>query len=461
MADTYLTKTFASAGNRKTFTFSVWLKQSFSGGQSGNRVIFSAGSASNTYCQIRMKSPNNYIQFEDEQGGSVTATPYTDAFFRDPNAWNHLVVRVDSTQSTASDRVRMYMNGTQLTMSGGTQPSQNQDFIINNDVGHALGTLWRGSDSGGHWHGYMAQAIFCDGQSLAPTSFGSTNSDGVWIPNPGPSVTYGTNGFKIDFKGTGASADSSGFGADTSGNNNHFATTNIGTNPSTKDSPTNNFAVINAAANYYAGAILAEGATKITTDGANYTYNVSSIGVSAGKWYIEAKIGAGINNWFGAGIAEGESSNASGVLGRDTYYPAGNEFGQIGWYGNGTDFVYQNDGYYSGSTSDYDTDGYTTGDIISIALDADNNNVKFYKNGTVQNSGNAFTLGASSTGFWHFAFGDYDGQNAGSHTFQVNFGNPAFTIASSNADANGYGSFEYAVPSGYYALCTKNLATYG
>ena len=87
-----------------------------------------------------MKNANNYIQFEDEQGGSVTATPYTDAWFRDPTAWNHLVVRVDSTQSTAADRVRMYMNGTQLTMSGGTQPSQNQDFIINNNTGHALGT---------------------------------------------------------------------------------------------------------------------------------------------------------------------------------------------------------------------------------------------------------------------------------------------------------------------------------
>ena len=99
---------------------------------------------------------------------------------------------------------------------------------------------------------------------------------------------------------------------------------------------------------------------------------------------MEYKIGAGINNWFGVGIAEVESSNASGVLGRDTYFPAGNEYGQIGWFGYGTDFVYQNDGYYSGSTSDYDTDGYTTNDILGIALDADNNNVKFYKNRFLQ-----------------------------------------------------------------------------
>jgi hypothetical protein len=180
---------------------------------------------------------------------------------------------------------------------------------------------------------------------------------------------------------------------------------------------------------------------------------------------MEVKIGAGVNTWWGVGVAEGESSNASGVLGRDTYYPAGNQQGQIGWFGYGTDFLYQNNGYYTGSTSNYNTDGFTTNDILSIALDADNNNVKLYKNGTVQNSGTAFNIGASYTGFWHFAFGDYDGGNAGSHTFQLNFGNPSFTISSNSGngytDANNFGKFQYTVPSGYYSLCTQNLKTYG
>jgi hypothetical protein len=454
---TYLSRTPSGAGNRKTFTFSMWVKKS---DPTTQQALLGSYTDSSNRSVVRFS--NSRFEYQETVSGTDVVSYITTAKYRDPSAWYHFVLRVDTTQASSSDRIRIYVNGTQETQfDTSTTPSQNTDLNFNNNIIHYVGARSSSGSPELFFTGYLAQTIFIDGTSYAPTSLGSTNSDGVWIQNAGPSVTYGTNGFRIDFKGTGANADTSGFGADTSGNNNHFATTSIGTNPSTKDSPTNNFAVINAAANYYAGATLAEGATKITTDGANYTYNVSSIGVSAGKWYVEAKIGAGINNWFGAGIAEGESSNASGVLGRDTYYPAGNEFGQIGWYGNGTDFVYQNDGYYSGSTSDYDTDGYTTGDIISIALDADNNNVKFYKNGTVQNSGNAFTLGASSTGFWHFAFGDYDGQNAGSHTFQVNFGNPAFTIASSNADANGYGSFEYAVPSGYYALCTKNLATYG
>ena len=453
MADTYLTKTFSSAGNRKTFTFSVWLKQAF-GLTSGNSVIFSAGSASNTYCQIRMKNANNYIQFEDEQGGSVTATPYTDAWFRDPTAWNHLVVRVDSTQSTAADRVRMYMNGTQLTMSGGTQPGQNQDFIINNNTGHALGTLWRGSDSGGHWSGHMAQAIFCDGQSLAPTSFASTNSDGVWIPNAGPSVTYGTNGFKIDFKGTGASADTSGFGADSSGNNNHFATTNIGTNPSSKDSPENNFATWNALGSN--ASSITEGGHKMVGDiGTSYSLGAcSSIAFQKGKWYAEFKILDDSSHNIGL-CKEGNMQSKSG----DYQYQKGQLF-------------YRNNGNRaSGTGSGYGTNGsygntYTTGDIIGVAADMDNRNLYFYKNGTIQNSGTAAFTSSEISGqadsdikadtfYSFFSAGYNDG------IVQANFGNPTFTISSSNADANGYGSFEYAVPSGYYALCTKNLAQYG
>jgi len=456
MADTHLTKTFASAGNRKTFTFSVWLKQGF-GLTSGNSVIFSAGSASNTYCQIRMKNPNNYIQFEDEQGGSVTATPYTDAFFRDPSAWNHLVVRVDSTQSSAADRVRMYMNGTQLTMSGGTQPVQDQDFIINNNTGHALGTLWRGSDAGGHWNGHMAQAIFCDGQSLAPTSFGSTNSDGVWIPNSSPSVTYGTNGFKIDFKGTGASADTSGFGADSSGNNNHFATVNIGTNPSSKDSPTNNFATWNpniafrtaSFASGASGSITDAGLKAVGGGGANSIGFASTIAVNSGKWYAEFKAAATNYTQFGVGDA-GTWTNTYGIGGASKAQIYGANV--IGW---------DRTIYYINSTSS--TSGGTTfsdGDICQIAIDADTRKVWFGVNGTYNSSGDP--AGGSNeigtvTGTGPLVFLC----RPESTNVLANFGNSPFTISSTNADANGYGNFEYAVPSGYYALCTKNLAQYG
>ena len=452
---TYVNRTPSSASNRKTWTFSTWLKRS---SITTDSVIFAAGSGTVEFTAYF--KTGGTMEVYQYTSGTYNLRYETTAKYRDPSAWYHVVIACDTTQANASDRFKIYVNGSQVTdFNTSTAPSQNQDTSVNLDVPHLLGKYH--SSSGGYFLGYLSQSILTDGTAYAASTFGSTDSNGVWIPNTGPSVTYGTNGFKLDYPGTGTSAGAGNFGADSSGNGNHFTGNSVGTNANVTDTPENNFATLNTASNYYANATISEGATKIQTHGANYTYNVATMGVSAGKWYVEAKVGAGINNWFGAGIAEGESSNSSGVLGRDTYYPAGNEYGQIGWFGNGTDFVYQNDGYYSGSTSDYDTNGYTTGDVISLALDADNNNVKFYKNGTVQNSGNAFTLGASSSGFWHFAFGDYDGQNAGSHIFQVNFGNPAFTIASSNADANGYGSFEYAVPSGYYALCTKNLAQYG
>ena len=452
MADTYLLKTFGSAGNRKKFTISVWLKQVQGIKTSSNFVIFSAGSASNTYGQIRYKS--GYIQFEDEQGGSVKATPYTDAHFVDPSAWYHLVVRVDTTQSTASDRIRFYRNGSQLAVGGGSQPSQNEDLNMNNNIGHALGTLYRGSDSGGHWNGHMAQFIFCDGQSYAPSSFAATDANGIWAPNASPSLTYGSNGFKIDFKGTGASADASGFGADTSGNNNHFATTNIGTNPSSKDSPTNNFSVFNMQGSN-ASSITEGGLRMVGDTGTSYTLGAcSSIAFQKGKWYAEFKILDDSSHNIGLCKEGNMMSNAL-----DYQY----QKGQLFYRDNGN--------RASGTGSGYGTNGsygdtYTTGDIIGVAADMDNRNLYFYKNGTIQNSGTAAFTSSQISGqadsdikadtFYSFFAGGY---NDG--IVQANFGNPSFTISSSNADANGYGSFEYAVPSGYYALCTKNLAQYG
>ena len=452
MADTYLLKTFGSAGNRKKFTISVWLKQVQGIKTSSNFVIFSAGSASNTYGQIRYKS--GYIQFEDEQSGSVKATPYTTAHFVDPSAWYHLVVRVDTTQSTASDRIRFYRNGSQLTAGGGSQPSQNEDLNMNNNIGHALGTLYRGSDSGGHWNGHMAQFIFCDGQSYAPSSFAATDANGIWAPNASPSLTYGSNGFRIDFKGTGASADASGFGADTSGNSNHFATTNIGTNPSSKDSPTNNFSVFNMQGSN-ASSITEGGLRMVGDTGTSYTLGAcSSIAFQKGKWYAEFKILDDSSHNIGLCKEGNMMSNAL-----DYQY----QKGQLFYRDNGN--------RASGTGSGYGTNGsygdtYTTGDIIGVAADMDNRNLYFYKNGTIQNSGTAAFTSSQISGqadsdikadtFYSFFAGGY---NDG--IVQANFGNPSFTISSSNADANGYGSFEYAVPSGYYALCTKNLAQYG
>lgn len=458
MASTFLQKDFGSAGNRKIFTFSTWYKFT-SGNPSGNKVLFSAGSASNNYCQIRIKSTADYIQLEDETASGVNASIYTSAQFRDPTAWSHFVVRVDTTQSTAADRVRFYKDGVLLSTAGGSQPNQNTDLQINNNIGHAVGTLWRGSNSGGEFSGYLAQTIFCDGQTLAPTSFGQYDSNGVWTPISTPSVTYGSNGFKIEYKGSGTSADSSGFGADTSGNNNHFATTNFSTNGNNvKDAPINNFAILNKLASQ---ATITEGGLKsVTTDGERMG-GPSTLGVRKGKWYMEFKITDINSNNMTVGVG-----NDQGVLFSDFRE-------NVDWWNASNSYAYENNGNKrsTGVNSSYGA-SYTTGDIIGIALDMDNRKLYFSKNGTFQDSGDP-TSGSTGTGAafsltenlfnkpltYFFTFGD--NSSAAGVTVEANFGNPSFTIASGNADANGYGNFEYAVPSGYYALCTKNLGAYG
>ena len=184
--------------------------------------------------------------------------------------------------------------------------------------------------------------------------------------------------------------------------------------------------------------------------------------VGNGKWYAEFKMvsrDGESGNWYMVGIAAGEQTGHRLVLGRDTGRITSTRNGGIGYVGYGTNFIYQNDAYYDGDSSSYSTAAFTDGDIIGVALNADDNQVTFYKNGTVQNSGTAFVLGTSETGLWHFACGHYDTGNT--FTIDANFGNPPYSNSSGNADANGYGDFEYAPPSGYYALCTKNLAEYG
>ena len=452
---TYLNRTPSSASNRKTWTYSTWLKRSQ---LSAGNAFFAAGAGTVEFTAYFVN--NNTLEVYQYDSGTYRFRYITNQVFRDTSAWYHIVIACDTTQGSASDRVKIYVNGSQITsFSTNTTPSQNQDTSVNLNTPHVLGRYH--TSASGYYLGYMAQTILVDGTALTPSTFGSTNTNGIWIPNTGPSVTYGTNGFKLDFAGTGTTADASGFGADSSGNGNHFTANSLGTNPSTTDTCQNNFATLDPLSNFYPASTFSQGNNKIQTATSTYSYNVSSIGVSKGKWFMEARAGAksGGGNWYSAGIAEGPGTSATLTLGRDTNYPSSNGAGQIGYYGYATNWVYQNDAYYLGSASNYTTSNYGNGSIIGIALDADNNNVKFYADGVVQNSGTAFTIGASSTGFWHFAFGDFDGSN--NYIWQTNFGNPTYTIASGNADANGYGNFEYAVPSGYYALCTKNLAAYG
>ena len=298
----------------------------------------------------------------------------------------------------------------------------------------------------------MSQFIFVDGTAYAASTFGSTDSNGVWISNSSPSVTYGTNGFKLEMKNSGASAAASNFGADTSGNNNHFTGNGLGTNPNTKDSPTNIFATFNALDTRAGGVDFSVGGLKVVTSGSNRNYVTLTQAFTSGKWYMECRFTAGASNGY---VGFCDMSNLQ-MTGTSTLGDLSNEA------------RVNSDGSYekNNSTTSGWAASFTDNDILGLALDCDNNRFTLSKNGQfADGSGNydeanptayiTYTAG----NFMNLAFGE--GAGGATATIEINTGNAPFTIASGNADANGYGSFEYAVPSGYYALCTKNLAQYG
>jgi hypothetical protein len=436
----YLNRTPATTTNRRTFTYSSWFKRSNLG--------------ANYYLHTVDTSDADAILFEtdDRLRFTLLANLYrltTTQKLRDVSAWYHLVIAVDTTQATASNRIKMYINGSQVTaFDVETYPTQNYDTKFNSTSYVNYVSLNNGSNA---FSGYMSEVNFIDGQALDPTDFGEFDEDsGIWKPIA-YTGTYGTNGFYLEFK------DSSALGDDTSGNGNDFTVNNLTSIDQTTDTPTNNFATINALENSYSGLTLSEGNLKGVTTNPYFSFVRSTIGVSKGKWYMEAKCtaqSASENKWQ-FGISDAPPTSSSSYLGNFSF--------SYGWRGEG------NTVFFNGTSASYGTEGgMSTGMIVGIALDLDNNKIYWSRNGTWKNSANPATntngfsiTGASSTntGFYHFAFGELDGDY--NYTYETNFGNPPFTISSGNADANGIGNFEYLPPAGFLALCTANLTTDG
>ena len=444
----YLSRTPSSAGNRRTFTYSGWLKPAVASATS--RTLIGAGANSGTNDYSIFQSGNKLrFSFATEGSGDII----TDGVFRDPAAWYHIVWAIDTTQSTASNRVKLYINGTQETNVSGTYPDQDYQTSINNTVANVVGA--RSYSTTSYYDGYMADVHLIDGQALAPTEFGETNDNGVWIPKQ-YTGSYGTNGFKLEFKQTGTSANSSGMGADTSGNDHHFTPTNLAAIDVTEDTPTNNFCTLNPI-DPVQGAAYSEGNCKTVTNSSNRNYVTGTFGLTSGKWYWEAKLTAVTADavdqaFFGIADLDDRGVNSTGES-------LGDRANEVGWH--------QEEGKYqrNNSFSSAHTASWGIGDICAIALDADNNRVTIAKNGQwADGSGNADQ--SSPTAFVTYTASTMtpamgEGGGGTEATWECNFGNSAFSISSGNSDANGYGNFEYAVPSGYYALCTKNLAEYG
>jgi len=424
-------------------TWSYWVKRSTLT-SSASEIIYSN--------EVADDNNRGYIQFEDNDSfrmvDSVSSTQLkTNRLFRDVGAFYHICFAIDTTQGTAANRIKLYVNGVQETsFATASYPSQNDDLKILTGGQTNKQHISKIHGGAGYFGGYLSEFVFIDGLQLAPDQFGEFDEDsGIWKPINVSGLTFGNNGFYLDFE------DSSALGNDKAGSNN-FTVNNLTAIDQSTDTCTNNFATFNPLDNYYPASTFSEGNLKIVTS-SNETYNTSTIGVSSGKWYFEVEWDATSSGTSVVGIVDSPSSATSASLHKQSK----------GWgYRDGGD-VKNNDSAVSGSWS-----SYTTGDIIGIALDLDNNRLFFSKNGSFQNSGDptsstgAITITAPSsltTGNYFFAIGDY---NSGTTTLLANFGGTqSFTVSSGNTDGNGYGNFEYAVPSGYFSLNTKNLAEYG
>ena len=437
-SSSYLSFTTSTPTSQRIATWSFWMKKA----NDATQVIFGS---SGDYMEIYNESDGElWFYMSDSNSDFLKST----ALHRDQSAWYHIVMVLDTTQGTEANRAKMFVNGTQLTsFISANYPSQNDDLtgLAASKNFHIGARAYGGAAS--YLDAYIADFNFVDGSALDPTYFGETNDNGVWIPKKPDVSSYGNNGFFLEFKQTGTSANSSGMGADTSGNDNHFASNNLASDHVTVDTPTNNFATFNPLDNdtITGAASFSEGNLVINANGDPQSGCPSTIAVSNGAWYIEGKCLSGTFEIGVFGYGDGFSFNLA------NHPPYGD---------NGYPFLYEYGGNIriNNVNSQTSVATFTTNDILAIALDMDNNTIKFFKNGS--QVGSTITDSNLST-FAPYSF--YVANHTGSNTnmFSLNTGNPTFTIASGNADANGYGNFEYAVPSGYYALCTKNLATYG
>ena len=443
MATTIVSRTQSgaeSAAGRRTWTFSCWFKKTkiISGGS--NQELFgsdSNGARSNNYNIIDFNSNDN-LDVNGYQSGA-TFRKITNRRFRDCNAWYHLVVAFDTTQSTADDRIKIYINGVRETsFSTSTNPSQDhQGKIFAQNKVHAFG---RGSGQG--FNGIISHCHATEGTAYAPTVFGSTDSTtGEWKINTSPNVSYGTNGFFL-FKDDNSVNNQAG---NSSGN---FAVT-AGTLTKSEDCPSNVFATFNPLYNPGGSSFsFSNGNTKFEESQNQWKTTFSTLSAASGKYYAEFKCNG---NWMMVGVAD-MTRTFYGINDRNfasTTYISEQGYGY--YNANG-------DLYYRGSSTSYGAT-YGSGDIVQVALDCDNNRVFFGKNGTWQNSadptsaGTGFSMTATNA---RYAFAASVQQDQ----IHANFGNGYFSttaVSSAGTNASNNGIFEYDVPSGYTALSTKGL----
>ena len=443
------TRSFGSAGNRKKWTMSMWVKR---GALSADQKLMGKYTSSSDRFALLFNGSDQLQIFWGNDGGNKQIT--TNRLFRDTSAFYNFTFIIDTGNSTAADRMQIWVNGVRETSFASTAyPTSGQDLPWNDSGVNEIGSY----NNGNKFNGYLAEVVFQNDNAATPVDkFISFDEDsGICVPIDVSGLTLGTNGFYLDFE------DSSALGNDASGSNN-FTSAGLAAIDQSTDTCTNNFATLNPLAlgnnpnAYYAA--LSEGNLKLKGNATTNNGNAfSTMAFNSGKWYCEVKMVDVDNSLFPivgviteAEIVSANSPSNSGQIGTTIA-------GTVGYSPDGQKIV-------AGTESSYGNT-FTNNDIIGIAIDCDNGAVYFSKNGTFQASGNP-TSGSSRTNAavtftpstnYFFGASVYKDTN----DIDFNFGSPPFAISSGNQDGNSYGNFEYAVPSGYFSLNTKNLAEYG
>ena len=474
-ASSYLSKTL-SASNRKTWTFSTWLKMS-DNPVADNVVFANSYAASNANFAYIAITSTYAVQVQSYHSASNVLNQVTTRLLRDPSSWYHVVVRCDTTQGTAANRLRIYINGgdAETNLATNTIPSQNQDLGFQQNQEHRIGNF---AGLNRNFNGLLAHTHFADGQTLAPTVFGEVDTPtGEWKPKLSPSVTYGTNGFFLKYENAG------NFGLDSSGQSNNMTTS--GTFRQDTDTPSNNFNILDKNQTYYGninnGSDLVDHAgtallgTADTAHGANCTMMMST-----GKWYAEFKTESANTGADRVSISLYKNGTQAAVRFGNTGGSAivGKETGSLGCEGityqpmTGTPNIIDDGG---GGTVNYGSQA-SANDIIMMAIDlsASTSKVWWGKNGTWFNAPGGSSVGNPATGAnpgLSFAKGDEfwginvtsANQSSNKYLF-CNFGRGCFgttAVSSGNADSAGVGIFEYAPPTNFLAICTKNIKSTG
>ena len=426
-------------------TWSYWVKRSALT-SSASEMIYSN--------EVADDNNRGFIQFEDNDSfrmtDSVSSTQLkTNRLFRDVSAFYHIVLAIDTTQGTAANRIKLYVNGVQETsFATASYPDQNDDLKILTGGQTNKQHISKVHGGSGYFGGYLSEFVFIDGLQLAADQFGEFDEDsGIWKPINVSGLTFGNEGFYLNFQ-TAAE-----LGDDVSGNTNDFSESNLTALDQSTDTCTNNFATM-LPLTKSTDATLSEGNLNVTYGTASTRRAIfGSIVVTAGKWFCETKI-----------IATSQTSVEMNLGISNTYNPEAIGNALISANGFTVSLFPSNGSLYIGSTRDEQGLGnLAVNDIIGMAINIDDGTLQFYKNGSALGSANDITTGDSDDGELYPGFTIANSCSSGGQTFTAshNFGSPAYSESGGNSDASGFGNFSMSVPSGFFSICTKNLAEYG